>query len=117
MRLRPGIAKLSIVVALAATIPLFASASGQDGSAGGRTLIEIKDFAFAATTTVAVGDTVVWINRDIVPHTATAADGSWDSGEIKPGESWEMVVPADLALDYYCVFHPAMVASLKLDAA
>tara|TARA_R110002073_G_scaffold85978_26_gene204337 strand:- start:528 stop:848 length:321 start_codon:yes stop_codon:yes gene_type:complete len=31
----------------------------------------------------AVGDTITWVNCDVVPHTATALDKSWDTGLLK----------------------------------
>lgn len=40
-----------------------------------------------ATLTIAVGETVRWFNDDSLPHTVTAADGSWDSGNLPPGAS------------------------------
>src|SRR2546423_277336 len=41
-----------------------------------------------AVLTVAAGDTVVWVNRDIVPHTATATGGTkWDTGQLTHGQS------------------------------
>ncbi len=34
-----------------------------------------SDFKFSpATLRVVAGDTIIWVNLDIVPHTATAAD-------------------------------------------
>jgi plastocyanin len=57
---------------------------------------------------VAVGDTVVWDNHDIVPHTANALDGSWSSGSIGPDSSWRTVIAGSGAIDYTCVFHPEM---------
>ena len=33
--------------------------------------------------TVAVGDTVEWVNRDLVPHTATAQSREWDPGAAR----------------------------------
>ena len=42
--------------------------------------------------TVAAGDTVAWLNRDMVPHTATSASGRFDSNEIAPGKSWTYTV-------------------------
>lgn len=63
--------------------------------------------------TLAPGDTVVWTNRDIVPHTATAEDGSWTSPSLKEGESWAMIVETEVSADYLCAFHPAMRASLE----
>ncbi len=39
--------------------------------------------------TVAAGDTVVWINKDPFPHTATSTSGAFDSGSIAPDKSWK----------------------------
>ena len=40
--------------------------------------VTIEHFAFVpANVTVADGDTIVFVNKDIVPHTATATDNSW----------------------------------------
>ena len=59
-----------------------------------------------ATLTVNVGDTVVWKNEDIVPHTATARNKSFDSGNIEPGGSWRYVAKRKGTYFYYCAFHP-----------
>ena len=32
------------------------------------------------------GDTVIWINDDVAPHTATAVDGDWDTGRLRKGQ-------------------------------
>lgn len=75
--------------------------------------VAIERFVFAADTVpVAPGDTVVFTNRDAVPHTATAASGAWDSGEIAAGGSWRLVVPADGAGGYTCRYHPTMRGAL-----
>lgn len=79
--------------------------------------VEIRGFQFQPRNLeVAVGDTVVWINRDAVPHTATAVDGSWDSGELGRGESWTWVPAEPGTWDYLCDFHPTMKASLRVKA-
>ena len=59
-----------------------------------------------ATLTVKAGDTVVWKNEDIVPHTATARNKSFDSGSIEPGGSWSYVANRKGTYFYYCAFHP-----------
>ena len=64
--------------------------------------------------TVAAGDTVVWINRDLVPHTATSASGRFDSNEIAPGKSWTHVVRATGEFAYICTYHPLMKAVLRV---
>ena len=64
--------------------------------------------------TVAVGDTVVWINRDMVPHTATSASGRFDSNEIAPGNSWTHTIRATGEFAYICTYHPLMKAVLRV---
>ena len=60
------------------------------------------------------GDTIVWTNQDIAPHTATAADKSWDTGTIKTGESKNILVTPGMAANYVCRFHPKMKASVNM---
>jgi plastocyanin len=83
-----------------------------------RVVIEIRGFRFAPETVrLRPGDTVVWVNRDLVPHTATAADRSWDSGLIKPGGRWTMTVTFRTGLAYFCRYHPSMKAGLRIGTA
>jgi plastocyanin len=75
--------------------------------------VTIQNFAFVpAELTVAAGDTVVWSNKDIVPHSATARDAAWDSKPIDANAAWRGVAPARGRHDYYCVLHPNMKATL-----
>ena len=64
--------------------------------------------------TVAVGDTVEWVNRDLVPHTATAQSREWDSGGIEADASWRTTVRTRGPLPYACLFHPGMQATLMV---
>jgi plastocyanin len=74
-----------------------------------RVVVEMRGFGFQpARVSAAIGDTVVWVNRDALPHTATAADGAWDSGELAGGQSWSRVVTEAGAVDYVCAYHPTM---------
>ncbi len=59
-----------------------------------------------ATLIVNVGDTVVWKNDDIVPHTATDRGKGFDSGSIEPGASWSYAASRKGTYFYYCAFHP-----------
>jgi plastocyanin len=71
--------------------------------------VEIRGFAYLpATLEVAAGDTVVWINRDALPHTATADGRSWDSGSIGAEQAWRLTAPSPGSQPYYCAFHPVM---------
>jgi len=50
---------------------------------------------------------VTWTNRDSVSHTVTSA-GNFDSGIIKPGDSWSKVFDTPGTYDYICSIHPMM---------
>ena len=45
-----------------------------------------------STLTIAVGETVRWFDDDALPHTVSATDGSWDSGNLAPGQTFELVL-------------------------
>ncbi|MBX3134321.1 MAG: hypothetical protein KF689_13145 [Gemmatimonadaceae bacterium] len=62
---------------------------------------------------VARGDTIVWINRDIVRHDASAP-GSFESGDLRAGERFEWV-PADTGLvRYRCTIHQRMRGEIRV---
>jgi plastocyanin len=65
-----------------------------------------------ATLTVAKGDTVVWVNKDPFPHTATAQDKSFDSKEIAAGKSWRFTPKKSGTFPYVCTLHPTMKGTL-----
>jgi plastocyanin len=64
-----------------------------------------------ATVTVKRGDKVVWQNKDIVPHTATAA-GKFDSRDIAVSRSWSWTAKAPGRYEYVCTYHPTMKGAL-----
>jgi plastocyanin len=64
---------------------------------------------------VRAGDTVVWVNKDIVAHTATSQLGGFDSGMIVPGKSWTYRVRQTGEVAYICAYHPTMKATLRVD--
>jgi len=75
--------------------------------------VEIRGMEFhPADLTVAVGDTIVWINRDIVPHTATGTRRKWDSGQLQQGDSGRYVPRRAGRAPYTCTLHPTMQGML-----
>ena len=74
--------------------------------------VEIKEMKFQPEElTLQKGDTVVWINRDIVAHDATEEKGrNWTSGPLASGESWSLVVTENA--DYFCSIHVVMKGKL-----
>jgi len=77
--------------------------------------VTIEHFAFAPeNVAVAAGDTIVFVNKDIVPHTATATDSSWTTGEIAHGASARVTLPAKPGAEFFCKFHPVMKGHLTI---
>lgn len=79
-----------------------------------RHVVEIRGMAFhPEVLQVRRGDTVVWINRDIVPHTATATRQSgWDTGTLLQGKSGQYVASHGGEDAYFCRLHPVMLGKL-----
>jgi plastocyanin len=67
-----------------------------------------------ASLTVKRGDRVVWVNRDFFPHTATALDRSFDSGDIGTNAAWTYVADKSGTFSYVCTLHPTMKATLTV---
>ena len=78
--------------------------------------VEIRDFAFApATRRVNVGAVVRWVNDDASPHTATANDGEFDSGNMNNGDTFEWTFVAAGEHDYICEYHPSMTGTIIVE--
>jgi plastocyanin len=77
--------------------------------------VMIKNFRFdPPEITVHIGDTIIWINKDIAPHTATADAGGWDTGTLEKGQSENIKVVAETAGAYFCIFHPQMKGRITI---
>ncbi len=60
------------------------------------------------------GDTVVWINKDIVPHNVTDFPGNkWTSGTLSINSTWKKQI--DQSFVYYCSIHPTMKGKITVD--
>ncbi|HZP75393.1 MAG TPA: cupredoxin family copper-binding protein [Pseudolabrys sp.] len=66
-----------------------------------------------AEVSAKVGDTVQWVSKDILAHTATAKNGDWDV-MLGAGKSGQVVLKKAGDVDYYCKFHPNMKGSIKV---
>src|SRR6266404_5092520 len=66
-----------------------------------------------AEASAKVGDTIEWINKDIVAHPATARNGDWDV-TLPPKKTVTSVLNKAGTVEYYCRFHPNMKATLVI---
>lgn len=71
--------------------------------------VEISRFKFKPSDVeIHAGDSVIWSNRDIAPHTATAEGGGWDTGSLGKGDQARIAFDEPGEYPYICAFHPHM---------
>jgi len=104
----------TFVTALGVIVCMMGVAAGDERAPNTHT-VTIEGMRFQPDVlTVASGDTVVWVNKDLVPHTATSKDGGFDSKEIQTDGSWRYTIRTAGDFAYVCAFHPTMTATLRV---
>ena len=90
--------------------------SGPTPSAqAGATEVRMAGSRFAPLDiTVSVGASVTWINDDSLPHTATATDRSWSSGNLAPGDRYSRAFAVAGTYPYVCIYHPWMQGTITV---
>ena len=59
------------------------------------------------------GDSIIWMNKDLFRHTATAADHSFDV-DLMPGKARKIVLTKSGAIPFMCRYHPNMRGTLQV---
>jgi plastocyanin len=101
---------VAVLVATAAVAaPVVSAAAG----------VDIAGNAFAPQSiTIHVGDSVAWTNSDARSHTATADDGSFNTGTIhNGGTSTAVRFSVAGTVTYHCSIHPDMHGTIVVAAA
>ncbi len=110
----PGLPVLAAVLVL--TWSVASGCRAGRACAPKRHVVEIEQFVYRPDTLrVGVGDTVAWLNRDVVPHTATDGAKAWDSGILGKDAEWRMVPTTPGVHHYLCALHPTMKAVLIVE--
>lgn len=80
-------------------------------------VVTIEGFAFGGTTVASPGQSVTVQNLDSAPHTMTARDGSFDSGNIDGGGTGSLTLPTEPGTyEFFCAIHPSMVGTITVQA-
>ena len=75
--------------------------------------IHIKNFAYVPdSVTIPAGSVVKFVQDDETPHTVTAADGSFDSGNLNQKQSWTHAFAKAGTYNYFCTYHTYMKAKI-----
>lgn len=92
--------------------------SAPSGDAVRSAKVEIEDFAYDPDpVTIEEGGKAIWINRDSAPHTATAEDGSFDTGTLEEGKLGSATFKESGTYAYICTIHPEMEGTVEVVAA
>jgi len=91
------------------------SAPAPSGEAARAEKVKIVEFVYGPDpVTVQVGGKVSWQNEDTAPHTATADDGSFDTGTIEQGKIKSETFKQAGTFTYFCEIHPTMHGTLEV---
>jgi plastocyanin len=112
LRRWPRPVALAFGTALALALTAAAASADSVAKPKSRTVV-IESMQFSPQQIeVKLGETVVWSNKDFFPHTATAEDHSFDSGEIATNRSWRFKPRKKGVYPYICTLHPTMKGQL-----
>ena len=95
-----------------------AAEAGSGGTMGGTAAapgdaVKIAEFAFAPSALeVKVGTKVTFTNEDSYEHTATADDGSFDSGKLAEGKTFDFTFDEPGTYAYKCSIHNSMTGTV-----
>jgi plastocyanin len=96
-----------------------ASEPGGAAPAGGNlersAKVEIVEFTYDPDPVrVQAGGKVIWQNMDSAPHTATADDGSFDTGILEEGKLKSESFKDPGTFTYFCTVHPDMHGTVEV---
>lgn len=85
------------------------------GEAAKSEKVDIVEFTYQPDPVVVqVGGKVIWQNQDTAPHTATADDGSFDTGTIEKGKIGSETFKEPGTFTYFCEIHPTMHGTVEV---
>ncbi|MEX6689959.1 plastocyanin/azurin family copper-binding protein [Danxiaibacter flavus] len=78
-------------------------------------IVEIRQMVFSpAEIKVKKGDSITFINHDLVAHDITEASSkAWTSSPLQPEQSWKLKVTA--SANYYCSLHAVMKGKIIVE--
>ncbi|HYI24472.1 MAG TPA: plastocyanin/azurin family copper-binding protein [Thermomicrobiales bacterium] len=99
----------------AATPAATPAASPEAPDSRNATVVRMVNIAFdPSELEISAGTSVTWINEEQVPHTATALDGSFDTGTLEQDDEASVTFDAPGTYEYRCTFHPSMTATISV---
>ena len=90
------------------------NSSNHSNASHGNHKVIIENMVFSPQDlTISKGDTVTFINKDVVPHNATEKGDDWASPDLKPGDTWQFI--PDKTAEYFCTIHVVMEGKINVN--
>jgi plastocyanin len=101
-----------VLVAMLPTVGRVGDVGAQEKAPAG-VAVKIDNFSFGpAAVTVPVGTTVIWTNRDDIPHTVVSTDGVFKSKALDTDDQFSFVFSKPGTYSYFCSVHPKMTGQI-----
>ena len=105
---------LGASVAAVVSIPLRAGKAAAADAAPAN--IEIDNFTFAPQRlTVRAGTTVIWRNRDDIPHTIASSTRAFKSRALDTDDTYAFTLTTAGTYEYFCALHPQMTGTIVVE--
>lgn len=105
-----------LLAMMAMVLAAAARATQESGAQPRRVEIRMRGNSFSPrTATLTLGDTVEWVNTDIVRHDAVREE-LFDSGELRRQERFAWVPTDTGTVRYQCTIHSRMRGTLRVRA-
>jgi plastocyanin len=105
---------LGAAVAAVASISLYA---GKGAAADPAPVdIEIDNFTFAPQRLIVrAGTTVIWRNRDDIPHAVASSSRLFKSKALDTDDTYAFTLTTAGTYEYFCSLHPQMIGTIVVD--
>jgi len=104
---------LAIVATIMATMPAIAGDAASEQHKTQSVEVKVDNFTFAPETiTVPANATVIWLNRDDVPHVIASTDGLFRSKALDTDDKYAFTFTKPGTYSYFCAVHPKMVGKI-----
>ncbi len=108
---RIALATSLIIPSIAALVLLRPAQARSQNNQG--TEVKIDNFTFGPDAlNVPVNSTVTWVNKDDIPHTVVAKDGTFKSKALDTDQKFSFKFDKPGTYSYYCSVHPKMVGKV-----
>jgi len=104
---------VALPLTLAAVLILHPTRAKSDDTHASPAEVRVDNFSFGPDTlTVPANSTVIWVNKDDVPHVIASNDGLFKSKALDTDDKYSYTFSKAGTYSYYCSIHPKMVGKV-----